>query len=141
MEQMEADTLKLEEELASAREQMEKEDRDFEEFEKQVQQSRSRGLFFKSLYSKPVSTSSLGSKERETIKELQETVSTSRKKAAGSKTRRVLYRVLLFLVSLVLVDLALVEEKDWPKLALYSILCLALIAQLVYEKTLTSEKK
>ena len=142
MEQVEADALKLEEELATARQQMEQDDLAFEQFEKQVQQSRNRGLFFKSLYSKPVATvNSLSTQEQESIREVQTTVLGSRTKAAGSKTRRYLYGILLFLVSLTVVDLAMLDTKDWPKLALYSVLCLSLVAQLVYEKILSSDRK
>lgn len=130
----------MEEELASARAQMEADSREFDEFEENVDKARSEGLFFKSLYSKPLKPwSDRTADEKKSIKEEAKIVFNVARKSGSSKTRRFLYGVLIFLLSLSLVEAVSHGEHPWPKLALYSFILVALVVQLTYESFMASD--
>lgn len=130
----------MEEELASARAQMEADSLEFDEFEENVDKARSEGLFFKSLYSKPLKAwKERTPEERKTIKEEAKGVYYVAKKSGSSKTRRFLYGVLIFLLSLSLLEAVSNGDHQWPKLALYSLILVALVVQLTYESFVASD--
>jgi len=124
----------MEDELASARAEMEADSLEFDEFEENVDKARSEGLFFKSLYSKPLKAwKDRTSEEKQSIREEAKGVLNVAKKSGSSKTRRLLYGILIFLLSLSLLEAVSNGEYPWPKLALYSLLLVALVVQLTYE--------
>ena len=138
--EVDAEAQEMEEELAAARAEMEADSRDFDEFEENVDKARSDGLFFKSLYSKPLKAwKGLTKEEKKFIKEEANVVYNTVKKSGSSKTRRFLYGVLIFLLSLSLVEALSNGNYEWPKLALYSFLLVALVVQLTYESFLASD--
>ncbi|CAI5535035.1 unnamed protein product [Closterium sp. Naga37s-1] len=63
LRQLDAGAYAIERDLEKARQEMEAQEKDFEEFERRVYSSRNEGLFFKNLYS-PSSSSSLSSRRR-----------------------------------------------------------------------------
>jgi len=131
---VDAEVQAMEEELASARAQMEADSQEFDEFEENVDKARSEGLFFKSLYSKPLKAwKDRTPEEKKTIQEEAEVVYNVAKKSGSSKTRRFLYGVLIFLLSLSLLEAVSNGDFPWPKLALYSLILVALVVQLTYE--------
>ncbi|XP_024375948.1 uncharacterized protein [Physcomitrium patens] len=137
---VDAEAQAMEEELASARAQMEADSREFDEFEENVDKARSEGLFFKSLYSKPLKPwSDRTADEKKSIKEEAKIVFNVARKSGSSKTRRFLYGVLIFLLSLSLVEAVSNGEHPWPKLALYSFILVALVVQLTYESFMASD--
>ena len=136
---VEEEAQKLEDELACARAEMEADERDLEEFEENVDKARSEGLFFKGLYSKPMKAwKDSTPEEKEAIKEQADAVANVAKASAVSQSRRFLYGVLIFLLSLTLVEGVSGANIQWPKLALYFLVLVALVAQLTYEKFIAS---
>jgi hypothetical protein len=137
---VDAEAQAMEDELAAARAEMEADSRDFDEFEENVDKARSEGLFFKSLYSKPLKAWNDRTKEeKQAIKEQADAVYNSAKKSGSSKPRRFLYGVLIFLLSLSLVEAVSNGSYEWPKLALYSFILVALVVQLTYESFVASD--
>ncbi|KAG0576740.1 hypothetical protein KC19_5G104300 [Ceratodon purpureus] len=137
---VDAEAQEMEEELAKARAEMEADSRDFDEFEENVDKARSEGLFFKSLYSKPLKAwKDRTNEEKKAIKEEASVVFNTAKKSGSSKTRRFLYGVLIFLLSLSLVEAVSNGNYEWPKLALYSFILVALVVQLTYESFIASD--
>lgn len=137
---MEEDAQALEDELASARAEIEASDRNLTDFEENVDKARSEGLFFKGLYSKPLKAwKDQTLEEQNLIKEKAEMVSNVAKKSAVSQSRRFLYGVLIFLLSLTLVESISSRDVQWPKLALYFLVLVALVVQLSYEKFVASD--
>lgn len=125
----------MEEELAAARAQMEADSRELEEFEDNVDKARSEGLFFKSLYGKPLKAwKERTSDEKQAITQEAQEVTNVTKRSASSKTRRFLYGVLIFMLSLSLLEaVSGGGDYPWPKLALYSLILVALVVQFTYE--------
>lgn len=137
---VDAEAQAMEDELAAARAEMEADSRDFDEFEENVDKARSEGLFFKSLYSKPLKAWNDRTKEeKQAIKEQADAVYNSAKKSGSSKPRRFLYGVLILLLSLSLVEAVSNGSYEWPKLALYSLILVALVVQLTYESFVASD--
>ncbi|CAI5469366.1 unnamed protein product [Closterium sp. Yama58-4] len=64
LRQLDAGAYAIERDLEKARQEMEAQQKDFEEFERRVYSSRNEGLFFKNLYSPSSSSSSLSSRRR-----------------------------------------------------------------------------
>ncbi|BFI30827.1 hypothetical protein MPTK2_3g15860 [Marchantia polymorpha subsp. ruderalis] len=138
LEEMDIKASAFEEELAAARAQIEADEADLEAFEKNVEQARSEGLFFKELY-KTVKTKS--PEEQQQIKEKAEVVTDTIRKSAGSKSRRILYGVLIFLLTLSIIEAGSSANVQLPKLAVYIFILLALIVQLTYENMLSGKNK
>ncbi|KAL3692325.1 hypothetical protein R1sor_005976 [Riccia sorocarpa] len=130
LEEIESKASAFEEELAAARAEIEADEAEFEAFEKDVERARSEGLFFKELY-KTVKTKT--PEEQEQIKQKAKEVEDTVKKSAGSKSRRVFYGILIFVLTLSIIEAATSGDVQLPKLAIYVLLLLALIVQLTYE--------
>lgn len=139
---VDAEAQAMEEELASARAQMEADSRELDEFEENVDKARSEGLFFKSLYGKPLKAwKDRTPAEKQAIQEEAKVVSNVAKKSGSSRTRRFLYGVLIFLLSLSLLEAVSNGDHPWPKLALYSLILVALVVQLTYESFVASNEE
>eukprot|EP00246_Nothoceros_aenigmaticus_P009899 TRINITY_DN2592_c0_g1_i3.p1 TRINITY_DN2592_c0_g1~~TRINITY_DN2592_c0_g1_i3.p1 ORF type:complete len:302 (-),score=65.67 TRINITY_DN2592_c0_g1_i3:488-1393(-) len=138
LKRFDADAQAFEDELASARAEIEANEKDFDEFEKNVEIARSEGLFFKSLYRPMKSWKSRSLEERNALEEQAAAISEVAKTSAGSKSRRYLYGVLIFLLTLTLVETVSAGDFSWRKFAIYGGVLAFLLLQFSYEKSLAS---
>jgi hypothetical protein len=138
---VEAKAQAIEEELASARAEIEANDRDLDEFEKNVSKARSEGLFFKDLYSKPLTRvkESMTPEQQELVKEQTELMSKALKNSAVLRFRQILSGVVAVLLILTLGEAVLSQDVPWPNIAFYSLVLVAILFQLGYEKLYTTD--
>eukprot|EP00897_Mesotaenium_endlicherianum_P007443 jgi/Mesen1/6727/ME000344S06004 len=140
LEKLDADALELEQKLARGRAADEELDRSLDELEKRIADSRNEGLFFKSLYKPVKEAAKLTPEQEEAVLSEARKIRSLSKTEASSRPRRVLYKFLVFLTSLTIIEALTSGNIQWPKLALYGAVLVALIAQLTYEN-MTSGKK
>lgn len=138
MKRVDADAQAFEDELASARAEIEANEREFDEFEKNVETARNEGLFFKSLYRPMKSWKSRTPEERKALEEEAAAVTEVTKMSAGSKSRRYLYGVLIFLLTLTLMETVSAGDFNWKKLAIYGGVLAFLLLQFSFEKSFAS---
>lgn len=141
LENVEAKAQAIEEELASARAEIEANDQDLDEFEKNVSKARSEGLFFKDLYSKPLTTvkESMTPEQQELMKEQTELMSKALRNSAVLQFRQILSGVVAVLLILTLGEAVLSQDVPWPNIAFYSLVLVAILFQLGYEKLNTTD--
>lgn len=134
LEEVDSDLSELEKELAAARLEQAKREKDFEEFEKQLVDKQNEGLFFKSLYSmkkKPSPT-------KEEVLAANPGLANASSKAASSKMRRNIYGMLAFLAVLTLAR-AIADQAPIQSILACAAVCVALIFQVVYELSISQE--
>eukprot|EP00850_Spirogloea_muscicola_P015378 SM000117S25498 [mRNA] locus=s117:161705:163125:- [translate_table: standard] len=132
LEQMENDTRDFEAELAAARQELEAREGDLDAFERGVEQARSEGLFFKGLYRPFTAWKDRGVAEKIAIEGEAKKVAEAARTSVGAKWRKQLYGLLAFLVLLTIAEGLTVEDVQWAKLALLTIVFLLLTLQYFY---------
>eukprot|EP00850_Spirogloea_muscicola_P012950 SM000085S23300 [mRNA] locus=s85:534058:535503:- [translate_table: standard] len=132
LEQMENDTRDFEAELAAARQELEAREGDLDAFERGVEQARSEGLFFKGLYRPFTAWKDRNVAEKVAIEGEAKKVAEAARTSAGAKWRKQLYGLLAFLVLLTIAEGLTVEDVQWAKLALLTIVFLLLTLQYFY---------
>ncbi|CAM6128248.1 unnamed protein product [Calypogeia fissa] len=146
LEQIDAEAADFEEELAAARAEMEANEREFNVFEKSVEKARSEGLFFKTLFTKPTKPWKAKSPEeqkeiKEKAKVVTDALDQGTKKAASSKFRRTAYAVMIFLLTLTVLEASNSENVQWNRLVVYILVLVALVVQLTYETLVSRDNK
>ncbi|XP_028098714.1 uncharacterized protein LOC114298347 [Camellia sinensis] len=132
MENIESRMQAFEESTELDKQEIEKNVKNLEEFEDQIEKGRNEGLFFKSLMQrKPI--------EKEKAKEEMEKIKEITIGSAGSKTRRNIYLALIGLVVISIVDSLISSSSEWQKLAILGVILVGLLSQLIYEQTILSE--
>lgn len=102
------------------------------DFEGQIEDERNEGLFFKNLReAKPVDKA----KAREEAEKIKEVT----KRSAGSIIRRNIYLALISLVVIGIADASISSTSDWRKLAVFGVILVGLLTQVIYEQNMLSE--
>ncbi|KAK1321865.1 hypothetical protein QJS10_CPA03g01840 [Acorus calamus] len=138
MENLENKMQSFEEKAELNRQEIEENEKILEDFEDQIERDRNEGLFFKNLRkTKPPKQMEEAKEEARKLKELA-------RESAGSKVRRNIYLGLISLLTVAIVQ-AIVSspEVEWRKVIALALIALALLAQFIYEQSLssTSEKQ
>lgn len=132
------DAQAFEEELASARAEIEASDEELDEFEKKVATARNEGLFFKGLYKPLKPWKDRAPEEQIVIKEQAKKIAEITTASMGSKSRQNVYVLMILLLSLILLEGLGSGEISWPRVAIYGALILFLILQVAYESSVSS---
>ncbi|KAL7169796.1 hypothetical protein ACSBR2_034767 [Camellia fascicularis] len=133
MENIESRMQAFEESTELDKQEIEKNVKNLEEFEDQIEKDRNEGMFFKSLMQRKPIEKEKAKDEMEKIKEI--TIG-----SAGSKTRRNIYLALIGLVVISIVDSLISSSSEWQKLAILGVILVGLLSQLIYEQTILSER-
>lgn len=134
MEKIESRMQAFEESVELERQELEKNEKQLEDFEGQIESDRNEGLFFKSLGKKaPVEKV----KAKEEMKKITEITVGS----AGSKTRKNIYLALMGLIFIGIADALISSSSDWRKVAALALIFVALLSQFIYEQSLSSKPK
>ncbi|KAG6603599.1 hypothetical protein SDJN03_04208, partial [Cucurbita argyrosperma subsp. sororia] len=128
MENIESQMQVFEESAELNRQEIEKNDDMLAKFEGQIEEERNEGLFFKNMRQKKPADKV----EMEKIEEL------TKENAAGSKTRRYIYLVLIGLLVVAIVE-SFVSSPDWRKVAVLGAMLAALVSRFSYEQRMSSE--
>lgn len=133
MENLESRMQAFEETAEVNRQEIEKNEKVLEEFEDQMERDRNEGLFFKNLREKKPTDKAAAKLEAQKLKEIT-------KENAGSKLRRNIYLVLMSLLAVAIADgLFNTTEVEWRKIAALGLIFVGLLAQLIYEQSLSSK--
>ncbi|RZR78654.1 hypothetical protein BHM03_00004072 [Ensete ventricosum] len=136
MEKLEGRAQAFEEAAEVNRQEMEKNDRVLEEFEDQMERDRNEGLFFKNLKEKRPAPKD---KEAEGKMEAQKLEEAARRNA-GFKVRSNIYLALMTLLGFTIASAVVATpEVEWRKVAALGLILVGLVAQFIYEKSLSSE--
>ncbi|XP_010923131.1 uncharacterized protein [Elaeis guineensis] len=132
MENLENRMQAFEETAENSRQEIEKNERILEEFEDKIERDRNEGLFFKNLREKAPRGKAEAMSERQKIREVT-------KESAGSKIRRNVYLVLMSLLLVTIGNAILTTpEVEWRKIAALGLIFFGLLAQFIYEQSLSS---
>ena len=121
------------------REEIEKNEKVLEEFEDQIEKDRNEGLFFKNLREKAPETKREAKTEAKAeAQKLREIT----KESAGSKVRRNIYLGLMSLLAITIANAILAtKEVEWGKVAALMFIFMGLLAQFIYEQSLSTTSK
>ncbi|KAG1337756.1 hypothetical protein COCNU_04G000620 [Cocos nucifera] len=132
MENLENRMQAFEETAEISKQEIEKNERILEEFEDKIDHDRNEGLFFKNLRQKAPQGQAEAMLERQKIREVT-------KESAGSKVRRNIYLVLMSLLLVTIGNAVLATpEVEWRKVAALGLIFFGLLAQYIYEQSLSS---
>ncbi|KAK1298669.1 hypothetical protein QJS10_CPB14g00825 [Acorus calamus] len=135
MENLENKMQSFEETAELNRQEIEENEKILEDFEDQIERDRNEGLFFKNLRKTKPPKQMAAKEEARKLKELA-------RESAGSKVRRNIYLGLISLLTVAIVQ-AIVSspEVEWRKVIALALIALALLAQFIYEQSLSSSEK
>ncbi|KAL4188430.1 hypothetical protein AMTRI_Chr08g160090 [Amborella trichopoda] len=127
----------FEESMGSNKAEIERSERELADFEEQMEKDRNDGLFFKSLgKAAPERQEFQRAKAKEEVQKLKEVTS----KSTQMGIRKNIYLLLLGLLTLSVVDyVSSFPKLDWRKASFLGAVLLALLAQFLYEQTMSSE--
>ncbi|XP_057984085.1 uncharacterized protein LOC131168571 [Malania oleifera] len=131
MENIETRMQAFEESAALNKIEIDKNEKNLEEFEGQIVRDRNEGMFFKNLGQRPPQEKAKAKEEVKKIKQLM-------KRSAGSKTRRNIYLALMGLLAIGIAD-AFISSSDWRKVAGLGLIWIALLTQFIYEQRMSLE--
>ncbi|XP_008785429.1 uncharacterized protein LOC120108854 [Phoenix dactylifera] len=134
MENLENRMQAFEETAEISKQEIEKNERILEDFEDKIERDRNEGLFFKNLREKapPGKAEAEAKLEGQKIREVT-------KESAGSKIRRNIYLALMSLLLVTIGNAVLATpEVEWRKVAALGLIFFGLLAQYIYEQSLSS---
>lgn len=135
LEKLDGKMQALEEIADINREEIEKNEKVLEEFEDQIEKDRNEGLFFKNLREKTPEAKAEAKIEAQKLKEIA-------KENAGSKVRRYIYLGLMSVLAITISNAIFAStEVEWGKVAALAFIFLGLLAQFIYEKSLSSDNQ
>lgn len=132
MEKLEGRTQAFEETADMSREEIERNEKVLEEFEKQIEKDRNQGLFFKNLREKAPQAKAQAKLEAQKLKEIA-------RENAGSKVRRNIYLGLMSLLAITIANAVFATTQvAWGKVIALVFIFLGLLAQFLYEQSLST---
>ncbi|ESW12380.1 hypothetical protein PHAVU_008G107300 [Phaseolus vulgaris] len=114
------------------RQEIQEREKELHEFEVRMEDGRNEGLFFKNLRKKAPVDKAKAKEEAEKIKNVA-------REKAGSRTRKGMYLFFIGLLTFAIVDSTASSSTDWRKEAVLGAILLALVCQLIYEQSMSSE--
>jgi len=130
---IESQKVEFEESAELFRQEIQEREKELHEFEVQMEDGRNEGLFFKNLRKKVPVDKAKAKEEAEKIKNVT-------REKAGSRTRKGIYLFFIGLLTFAIVDsTASSSSTDWRKEAVLGAIVLALVSQLIYEQSMSSE--
>lgn len=133
MENLENRMQSFEETAEISRQEIEKNERILEEFEDKIERDRNEGLFFKNLREKATRGKAEAMLEGQKIREV------TKESAGSNKIRRNIYLVLMSVLLVTIGNAVLATpEVEWRKVAALGLIFFGLLAQYVYEQSLSS---
>ncbi|WOL00718.1 hypothetical protein Cni_G09431 [Canna indica] len=138
MEKLESRAQAFEEDAEINRQEIEKNNKVLEEFEEKIERDRNEGLFFKNLREKPAVVPR--EKVAEAKVEARKLKEATERSAAASKVRGNIYLALMAVLAVTIGNaVAAAPEVEWRKVAALGLIFVGLVAQFVFEKSLSSE--
>lgn len=135
MEKLEGRMQAFEESANISRDEIEKNEKVLEEIEDQIEEDRNEGLFFKNLGEKAPQAKIEAKVEAQKLRELT-------KENAESKVRRNIYLALMALLAVTIANgILATTEVQWAKIAALVFIFLGLLAQFIYERSLSMTSK
>ncbi|XP_020576497.1 uncharacterized protein LOC110022060 [Phalaenopsis equestris] len=133
MEKLESRMQAFEETAELNRQEMESNEKVLEEFQEQIVRDKNEGLFFKNLGQKT------SRKEAEAMEDAQK-LRQQAKETASTRTRRNVYLALMLLLILAVGNAVFAgPEVDWRKVGALLLILFGLLAQFIYEQSLSTE--
>ncbi|URD92762.1 hypothetical protein MUK42_33514 [Musa troglodytarum] len=140
MEKLEIRAQAFEEAADVNRQEIEKNDRVLEEFEDQIERDRNEGLFFKNLKEKRPAPKDKEAEAKMNAKMEARKLEEATRRKAGLKVRSNIYLALMTVLGFTIVNAVVATpEVEWRKVAALGLIFAGLVAQFIYEKSLSSE--
>ncbi|CAL9113513.1 unnamed protein product [Musa textilis] len=140
MEKLEIRAQAFEEAAEVNRQEIEKNDRVLEEFEDQIERDRNEGLFFKNLKEKRPASKDKEAEAKMNAKMEARKLEEATRRKAGLKVRSNIYLALMTVLGFTIVNAVVATpEVEWRKVAALGLIFAGLVAQFIYEKSLSSE--
>ncbi|XP_009392686.2 uncharacterized protein LOC103978573 [Musa acuminata AAA Group] len=140
MEKLENRAQAFEEAAEVNRQEIEKNDRVLEEFEDQIERDRNEGLFFKNLKEKRPAPKDKEAGAKMKAKMEAQKLEEATRRNAGLKVRSNIYLALMTVLGFTIANAVVVTpEVEWRKVAALGLIFAGLVAQFIYEKSLSSQ--
>ncbi|CAJ1803779.1 unnamed protein product [Sphenostylis stenocarpa] len=128
---IESQKVEFEESAELFRQEIQEREKELDEFEVKMEDRRNEGLFFKNLRKKTPVDKAKAKVEAEKIKDVA-------REKAGSRTRKSIYLFFIGLLTFAIVN-TIASSTDWRKVAVLGAIVVALVSQLIYEQSMSSE--